>query len=224
MPKMAKCSWNISILETQFVVRRVVSVERQRHSAGSVLWWVPEALVGAYGCECSQDSMELGKCRRASAVRGCPSAGPILQGLWEPADLNMFVFLLFAKCSWPVFCCGVFDFTHLVSFSFNCPFYVSFLETRNLLVTDLSEGVLPVHFCILKSWNKLAQSVGVYQDREGRLSFPLAILCDWHGSALWVTPDLPHHIDWASGASKGCFSAREALSELIPCCSCPSWA
>lgn len=37
----------------------------------------------------------------ASAVRGCPSAGPILQGLWdsEPADLNMFVFLLFAKCS-----------------------------------------------------------------------------------------------------------------------------
>lgn len=70
-----------------------------------------------------------------------------------------------------------------------------FLAPREtFLVTDLSEGVLPQHFYLLKSQTQLTHRGDMYQDKRGKAFLPLAMLCDRPCSGPPVTPDLPHHL------------------------------
>lgn len=70
-------------------VGRIASVESQKAQCRSYAVMGTRKIGGGVWLRVLQKFHEFGKCRRASAVRGCPSAGPILQGLWEPADLNV---------------------------------------------------------------------------------------------------------------------------------------
>lgn len=176
--------------------------------------------LGAAGGEWSREGAwafirEGGKMRGAmgeGTVQG--SSCHIVCGGWLPRD----------HWAWEMqegLCWAEFDFPHTVCFSFNCPFHLFSYEI--FLVTDLSEGVLPQHFYLLKLQTKLTHR-GIYirSEREGFPSPSKAVIGFAEDHRWLLTCLIVSGNHWLLSGKTPPWALPAA--EPIPCCTQPPQA